>query len=150
MVACESVCALAHRNSELVEIDECSPGTPYTLSGKLLNAYSLFKKPCHHMICFFCCTGSVRAKNLKRNICMYLLCATTTQGLCSLSHFCLISLTCPLICLSLLCNQSPTTAILIEIALPALNALQRHSKHVRYIISDIPMPLSHIMQSLTC
>ena len=53
MVACESVCALAHHNSELVEIDECGPGTPYTLSGKLLNAWSLFKKPCHHMIFFF-------------------------------------------------------------------------------------------------
>jgi len=29
------------------------------------------------------------------------------------------------------------TAVLIEIALPALNASQRHSKHVTYIISDI-------------
>ena len=57
---------------------------------------------------------------------------------------CLISLTCPLICLSLLCNQCPAIRpphhhILIEIALPVLNASQRHSKHVRYIISDIPI-----------
>ena len=116
--------------------------------------------------CFFGC-GSAQAKYPKRNICMYLLCATTVQDLRSLSRFHLISLTCPLICLSLLCNRSCRWFTLSVCGRPCRGfwggmtlpyrlkllcqcwMLRKDTPNMSDISSVIyPLPLSHRMRSL--